>query len=1110
MASYGRETLEQQGEVAAFERRQREHVHYQPIGVRARRRQRIAAARQRVKPMRFVSLHHHSTFSFLDGFQLPESHVRRATEINMGSMAITEHGNIFSHVRTEAAAEAEGIKPIFGCEFYMGWSDPDRRSQRKNHLTVIAKDDIGYRNLLTLVSRSWAEGFYYEPTVDPRWLVEHRQGLIVLSGCLGSALATALIGGKHVAEEDASYERGRKVAQWHQRRLGDAYFLEVQAFPELEQTRRLNPMIERLGKELGIPLVATMDVHYTAPEEAEIQKILHNVRPGNQRSLEDQVRDWGYDVPLCPPPTDKAIYRRLRGTGLSKSAAVEAIVSTEEIAQDCNVTLPKVPRVQFPLPDGAESAVDLWRKWLKEGWRYRGCHLLRGAERDRYRAQLKKEMELIEAKEYVNYFLIVSDSIRFAKDEQIPVGPARGSAAASLACYLLRITEINPMEFDNLVFERFIDWGREDMPDIDIDFATYGRSIVRDYLLEKYGEGCVNNVGTFQMYKSKMALDDVARVYQVPKADVESIKDVLIDRSSGDLRASATIEDTVDQFDAAYDSLSRNPDLRYAMDLEGNAKGFGVHAAGLVLSTEPITNNTAVIEKEVPAGSGNVVQVVAMDKHDAERQGLEKLDYLALGTMDMIAMALNDLGMTVEDLYAIPMDDAETIQGFHDNDVVGVFQFDGRATRIVNKLVEPDNFEELVIVNALSRPGPLHNGAFQGYVKAKHSGPQKGDQIHPALDRITKPTQYQIIFQEQILRIVVDIGSFDWTNAAHIRKIISKKMGEQEFNRQWSKFLDGALKVHERDPSLPEMDEETAKRIWGSCITAGSYAFNAAHSTSYAKIAFWCMWLKRHHPTAFYAASLAKTRRESAGGGNAALDRHTQLMRDANRYGRKVTILAPSLGCGPTWERVDEGTIRAGWEQVHGVGAKMAQRITEAQPGSWEEMLAIPGIGAKTLDVIQSFSERRDPFELRALDESMESVTEALKAGELGKLPAPTHSSEDVLAASSGEKVVYLGQPLHRNLRDLFEANRSKGVELDPDSVNRPDLSQWLVLLATDGEETVSALISRFKYPRFKEMVWKMQLGGDELILFTGNKGKIKGWDKSSLVYIDDMWVVEA
>jgi DNA polymerase III subunit alpha len=1104
--------------LSAFTRKRNcEHEAYQPIGVRAQRRQQAAARMHSgLKPMRFVSLHHHTTFSFLDGFQMPDAHIRRATEINMGAVAFTEHGNIFSHVKAEKAAQAAGVKAIFGCEVYMGWTDEARRSQKKNHLTVLAKNAQGYANLLTLISRSWREGFYYEPTVDPRWLVEHKEGLIILSGCQGSALFTALVGGKHVEEKDASYQRGLRVARWFAERFDD-YFVEVQAFPELEKTRQANPLLARIASEIRRPLVATMDVHYTAPEEAELQAVLHNVRPGTKQTLEEQVRDWGYEVPLCPPPTDKAIYRRLRATGLTKEQAVEAIVSTEEIAQDIDVELPRLPRVQFPLPDGYSSVTDLWRDWLREGWRYRGCHRFPKRKRERYKAQLKKEMEIIEAKQFENYFLIVSDSVKFAKGEQIPVGPARGSAAASLCCWLLRITEVDPMLFPNLVFERFIDWSREDLPDIDLDFATYGRPIVRDYLVSKYGEESVSNIGTFTMYKAKNSLDDAAHVHGIPKFKVETVKELLLERSSGDLRASATIEDTVDQFDEARAVFEEHPELRHSMDLEGNAKGFGVHAAGLVISNGPITEVAAVLEKEI---KGNVIQVVSMDKYDAERQGLEKLDYLSLSTMDMIAEALRQLDMRVEDLYGIPLDDEEVIQGFRENDVVGIFQFDGRATRSVNGALKPDGFDEVVYVNALSRPGPLHNGAAQAYIDIKR-GVQEPERIHPAYDRIVEATNFQIVFQEQILRIVREIGDFTWTHAAYIRKIISRKLGDAEFNRQWETFLKGALSIHERG-DYPPMDEATAKLIWGMCTTAGSYAFNAAHSTSYGMLAYWTMWLKRKHPAIFYAASLAKMPE-----GQETPSRHDLLRRDAMK--RDIAMLPPAPDHPQvSWQALDDMTMRAGLADLPGFGEKTAEKIIEffsmprpisvdgkvelavRPPATWADYQAVPGIGPKKIEQLEAFGQARDPFRVHELDEALESVREAISGGLRGSdgtpLPEPTHRALDVPYESGQDTaVVFLGMPVHRNLRDIFEANRRRGEELDPEKVKRPDLNEWVMLLATDGDEQVTLRINRWTYPKFRDMIWKIKLG-EELVLVKGVK---PGYRSAREIQVSNMWVIE-
>lgn len=332
----------------AWQEENPQHIHSAMAGLRAKRAAREAKAHVGLKPMRFVSLHHHTTFSYLDGFAMPEAHVRRAGELNMSAIAFTEHGNMGSHVKAEVSALKAGIKPIFGCELYTGRVGADA-TQRKYHLTVLAATSVGYAGLLQLVSRSYSEGFYYEPTVSWEMLKEHSEGLIVMSGCQGSLLFCSAVGGKLIAKADASEARALTVASRFRVAFGDAYYIEVQAFPELEETCRANPILARVAEKAGVPLVATMDCHYTAPEEAEIQKVLHNVRGGSRQTLEEQVRSWGYNVPLCPPTTDAAVYRRLVATGLTREQALSAIYATEEISARCTVTLPRLEMVRYPV-----------------------------------------------------------------------------------------------------------------------------------------------------------------------------------------------------------------------------------------------------------------------------------------------------------------------------------------------------------------------------------------------------------------------------------------------------------------------------------------------------------------------------------------------------------------------------------------------------------------------------------------------------------------------------------------------------------------------------------------------------------------------------------------
>lgn len=1053
-----------------------EHHHDVPI----RKRRRKTGNR---KPMRFVSLHHHSTFSYKDGFQLPEAHVRRAQELQMPAFALTEHGNVSSHVKFEIAAEGSGVKPIYGCELYTG-KIGEKASPTKFHLTVLAKNQIGYENLLKLVSRSYAEGFYYEPTVDWRMLNEHKEGLIILSGCQGSLLFCSAVGGKLIPPEKASRRRAMEVARKFKRAFGDNYFIEVQAFPELKKARRGNPILAEIADTLNIGLVADMDVHYTELDEAEMQMILHNIRGGTRKTLEEQAREWGYDVPLCPPPDDRSIYRRLKGTGLSHDQAIKAILATADIAAECNVELPKLPPISFPVPhrDGA-TAQEVWDTWLRAGWKKRGIDNLSPSERKKRVRQFKHERKVIEDKGYVDYMLIVADGIKFLKRQNIPVW-LRGSAAGSIICYLLEISEFDPVSYPMLRFERFIDPSREDPPDIDIDAPSEARPMLRDYYVAKYGERCVANLGTFQVYKNKLALDDTARVFRVPKFKIERVKDYLIERSSGDLRASSTIEDTIQEFDEPRKVFEEHPELRKSFELEGNVKGHGVHAAGLVIATNgDIRKVSSVITRELPKGSGRWVEVLGVDKYDAEHLNMVKMDWLGLATMSALWQSLRYLDMTLDDLHSLPLDDKKVINAFKRNDVVGIFQFDGRACRYVTGAVRPDTFDEICDITALARPGALHNGAARDYAEIKH-GHRELPELHPAVAPILAPTKGQIVYQEQILRLVADVGGFPYTKAAEIRRIIAKKHGEQAFNRRKGAFLEGAATVHKRLP-VPKMSKEYATALWGDMITSGSYGFNAAHALMYGALGYYTMWVKQYHPDIYYATSLA------AHGDKKQHD----LLRDAAKKGLRVLLPSPKRSA-ETWRPVRRNgkplgvpTIRAGFDEIEGIGEKTAKLIVQFRDEegmtSWRDLQSVKGIGPKTIEKIEEWASQEDPFGAFALDGNIREAKEAIQSGQLGKLPVPTHTAQDIPYEQGREvSVVWLGTVLDRNIRDIFEQNRArKGEELSRDEVKDPHLNEWAMLVCEDESDQLLLKIDRWKYPQFKHLIFDFKMKRDLLLV---------------------------
>lgn len=1060
--------------------------------------------------MRFVSLHSHSTFSFMDGYSTPKTHVERVADLGMGALALTEHGNVSSHVQLEKHALKSGIKPIFGCELYTAPSDMrETKNMRKWHLTAVASTQQGYRNLLRLVSRSWEEGFYRWPTVMGNMMVDHHEGIIFTSGCADSKIACDLLGGKGRERGDIADAR-KSIARFRDL-LGDRFYLEVQAFPELERTKAINPAYEEFSKEFAIPLVATADVHYPYPEDNEMQKILH-AAGRNTGTVAAAEASWEYDIRLTYPTSDKEIYQRLRGTGLSKSAAEQAIINSAEIAGRCNVTLDKAERLHFPV----EDSIATFKEWIREGWGYRNIPNRAGSKARirEYRERLLYEMAVIEDKGFVDYFLLLSDLVKYAKDSGIPVGPARGSAAASLVSYLLRITEIDPLDYPLMLFERFIDPSRADLPDIDLDFADDRRDEVRQYLIRKYGADRVGNIGNFVRYRGKNAINDVARVYEIPTWETNIVNSLVVERSGGDSRFDASLADTKEMFPAAAAIFDKYPELNLAIALEGNVKGMSVHAAGLVVANTPITDVCATYAKASGADK-RMTKVLSIDKYDAEYLDIMKIDALGLSTMGMIAIALDLIGMSLEDLYDIPMDDPKTLKAFHDNDVIGIFQFEGRATRIVCGDVKPDNFLEVVDVNALSRPGPLFSGMTAQYIHVKH-GRQRAEELHPLVDAVTHKTKGQIVYQEQVLSIIKEIGGFPVTKVGEIRRIISKKMGEAQFNTMLDDFIDGAKTRHNIDRTL-------AIKIWKFMVTSATYSFNTAHSVSYTTLAWWCMWLKQHHPMEFYCAALIKARvggvlsatGSKAGGSGSNILSALPLIKDAKRHG--IVLVPPDLrrsGVNWTIDR-ERNEIVSGFSQVKGLGDKLAQVIVddrekEGEFSGWDDLVRVKGIGPKKLEMIKESADNDDPFGLEKTRITIESVIEEIRKKNLPVM-MPTHTSDDLYRIDAVNNAVFIGMVKLKEYKDKIEDERSRSgdsIEEIRRRVKNPDAAKSCTLHAYDyGDEDVYVRVDRFRFsrdPRIQKQLESIRPGKD-VIVALGNKQKLFGISFT----VTKLWVID-
>lgn len=1042
------------------------------------------------KPQQFVSLHHHSTYSYLDGYGTPEQHVARAVEQGHSALALTEHGNVSSHVKLEQESQKAGIKPIFGIEAYTGPVGEDA-GRFKWHLTVLAQNEVGYANLNALASRGWAEGFYYEPTISGEMLAEHSEGLIVLSGCSGSLLACTLLGGKGVAEHDEDMKAAKRVVNNFKDLLGDRYYLEVQQFPELERSRRMNTAYEILSTKTGVPMVATCDVHYPYPTDNDMQLILHAVdRGGKNNTVEKQAQGWEYDVKLTTWD-DKTLLKRMRDSGLSKSAAAAALAQSGIIADRIDVTLPKLEALRFPSKKPAEEKL---RAEVRKGWKYRGFDKLPKKIRHMYSERIKYELDLMVQKDFSDYFLVVGDLIRWSKNNKIPIGPARGSAAASLVCFCLRITEVNPMYYPNLIFERFIDINRHDLPDVDFDVDDERRHELRAYLVDKYGADRVGNIGTFTKYKGKNSLTDVGKVSNVPFGAVEQVKELLIERSSGDLRAAATIEDTAEMFPQVRKVMDQYPALKKSERLEGNLRGFSVHAAGLVVANEPLTNSCAVYTRRDPKTQEVKGNVLSIDKYDAEHINALKIDALGLTTMGVISRCIRMAGMTLEELYNVPLDEEEVFAAFRRNEVIGIFQFDGRAMRSVNREVKPDNFAEVCDINALARPGPLHSGATAEYIMAKHKK-KAVERLHPTVERITAHTQGQIVYQEQILQVVRELGNFSWEEAARIRKIISKKQGEQEFNRQMGKFISGCAENG--------LNETKAAKIWKNLVTAGAYAFNAAHCVSYGMLAYWTMWLKQNHPLEFYCACLQKYDK----------DKSLNIMQEAISKGIQILPPDPTLS-QESWT-IKDGALLAGFTQISGIGDKMWPKLLEFREAylrlnddiDWPAFEAVSGVGPKTIEKIEDFCRDEDPFGVYRLTVALKAVRAYLwDMGEMEGIPFPSSKSEHVPYEAQRGEYVWCGFVTDRNLKDIYELHRSRtGEELDPKSVRQPEYVNYVVLTGEDETGPLVVTVHRFNgmYERFKDMIWNMDPKRDVLV--------VKGYKRNEYrraIYASELWVI--
>lgn len=649
-------------------------------------------------------------------------------------------------------------------------------------------------------------------------------------------------------------------------------------------------------------------------------------------------------------------------------------------------------------------------------------------ENDVYCARLKRELELIELKGFADYFLVIADLVAYAKQHMF-VGPSRGSSAGSLVCFLTRITEIDPLQHD-LIFERFIDVNREDLPDIDIDFPDSKRAMVWDYIVAKYGAEKVGHLGTVMTYKPRSALIDVAKALNVPAYETEAIKQAIVERSSGDARAAFCLEDTF-ALDIGREFLEKYPKMRLAARLEGHARQSGQHAAGYIICNEPVQNYCSVARDAV----------TQMDKIAAEELNILKIDALGLRTLSVIGDALEAIGgISYEDMYRLPLDDEETFKVFQDMRLAGIFQFEGDAVRMITRQARVERFEDIVALTALARPGPLHSGGTSEWIDRRCGGEVRYQ--HPMMEKFTGETFGTVIYQEQVMLVARMIGKLSWEDVSTLRKAMSKSLGDEFFGKYWEQFCAGAIENG--------LDVKSARTIWDNICTFGSWAFNKSHAVSYGLISYWCAWLKAHHPLEFALGCLKNARADDAS---------LRLLREMVKEGIEYVPVDAALS-DVDWS-VKEGKLVGGLTNVKGIGPKKALEIVIRRNNG---IALAPGMQRLLDEAVTPFDD---------LFPAMTRFRDIYENPEKHKIYS-THVSQIVEVIEDGYYVV-IGKLVQRNLRDLNEAqslNKRGGKVIENNS-------QFFNLVIEDDSDTMLAQIDRWNFSRFRKLILEESGEGD-------------------------------
>jgi DNA polymerase-3 subunit alpha len=968
----------------------------------------------------FVHLHLHTEFSLLDGACRIDELLDEAVKLKMPALAVTEHGNMFSSVVFHDHARERGLKPILGCEVYVAQGSRFEKSgpqTETNHLVLLAETNEGYSNLIKLVSAGYTEGFYYRPRIDKDLLAQHARGLIGLSSCLKGEVASAL----KVEQARPALDAAARLRDI----LGpDNFFLEMQ-YQGIEDQKVVNRGIVPLARELNLPLVATNDVHYLRQGDHQPHDILLCIGTGKTVNDAQRLRYTGDQFFLKTADQMAGVF----------AGYEDALKNTLRVAERCNVTIPKGQNhlPSFSVPD-AFTLDQYFEHIAREGFAQRLPRLQQLAATgvlrhtiDEYGRRLEYEIEMIKQMGFPGYLLIVWDFIRYAREQGIPVGPGRGSAAGSLVAWCMRITDVDPIDFD-LIFERFLNPERISMPDIDVDFCERRRGEVIDYVTRKYGRENVAQIITFGTMKAKAVVRDVGRALDMPYADVDRIAkqippalDMTLDK--------ALIENPV-----LKDMAARDPKVKEVLDigrrLEGMSRHASVHAAGVVIAPGPITDYA-------PLYKGQRDELTTQwNMKEIERVGLLKMDFLGLSTLTLIDDALKEIKRTegiALDIDNVPLDDAKTYRVFQEGAAYGIFQFESSGMRELLRKARPTRLDDLIALNALYRPGPLKSGMVDDWVERKQ-GKREVKYELPQLEPILADTYGVIAYQEQVMRIAQAVAGFTLGQADVLRKAMGKK-DPKVMAKQREAFVGGAKQKG--------VNEKKAVKLFELIEFFAGYGFNKSHSTAYAFLAYQTAFLKANYPSHFTAALLTIEAQNT--------DKLAMYLAEARERG--ITVLQPDINQSQlsfSVEKREDGSrpVRFGLTAIKGLGEGAIKAILAARDQLGGR---IPSLHA-LCEILDLRLANKRVFEALVKSGACDSLIT-----EVGRPLRETRAR--LIAAIDG--ACEHGSRVQRN-NDLGQVDLFGGGQDDagaaPAAIPLPDVSPWTEIEQLNGEKDALGL----------------------------------------------------